>query len=215
MKKLFLLVALVAITLVGCNPINPPDSPIVKVKKYTITVQRDSTNCTVTPTTIVVDSGKTATFHITTNFGFVVDSVKVNDTVVSAPFLPDIYLYNVSSNQKLEVSCKKDLSWYLVHTKWISDSTYVTINHVEWVWYDIPLNEVVQFLPDSTYNNIWPGIIGSGNKWSVDETTNPPTLNWQNDALSVKIELLNEKKFVYSFVDSQGDPSKKVYIPCP
>jgi hypothetical protein len=222
MKKLILL-ALVAIVLVGCdgcNPINPPEPPIVKTKQFTI-----ETNTTVggmiTPVKMVVDSGKNATLIVTPSFGFFINEIKVNGTAVSLTSIDPTYhtfalnLYSANSNKKVNVSFKKNLSWYLCNTKWVLDSTYVVIDSVLWKSYDYPQHkDIREFLPNGTYVEYVDGklVTDNSSKWSIDESTSILSIPGY---ANFKIIILNEKKLIITYITYQGYLQTSVWIPYP
>jgi len=256
------------------------DLPLpVKKKQFVVEVLRADFNGTITPTNVLVDSCKDATFTIVANSGYIVDVVKVNGRVITSPSLPIFVLSNVTSNinvsvgfkvdnkymieatsdangtitpanqvvlpdkdaavsivpsagfvvdvfkvngsvvpltsltytfssvksnQKAEVSFKKDLSWYLCTTKWKCDSIYERPIGEEYHVWGYFSSSYIRFSFDGTYNNSMNGKVVSNGKWSLDKSTNPCVIRWQNGGCG-KIELLTERDFVVSYAQTYTD----------
>ena len=123
------------LTLVCCQ-INPP----IVVKTFKVVATSDS-NGTVTPSIMVVDSGKDATFSISPSAGYIVDSVKVDGK--TNPLVSNSYtLANVSSDKKLEVTFKVkypvgSLSYLLTLKPWYLDSIIIQQDDGRWIHYPL------------------------------------------------------------------------------
>lgn len=177
--------------------------------KYTIEATSDA-NGTITPANQVVLPDKDAVVSIVPSPGFVVDVFKVNGSIVSLTYLT--YTFSgVKSNQKAEVTFKKDLSWYLCATKWKCDSIYerpIGENYHVWGYFS---SSYIQFSFDGTYNNSLNGKVVTSGKWSLDKSSSPTVIRWQNGG-SGKVELLTERNFVVSYVQTYTDIDGSVRV---
>ena len=215
MKKLFFLL-LVTITLVACNgcePINPPEPPPVKIKQFTVTATVIGNNGTISPTSAVVDSGKSIILTITPSNGFVVNTFKVNNIPVLLTSLSYI-IYNVPSKQYIEVTFKYKYDegtpeWYFTQFVWVEISWFSKLGKE---WYD--------FTDDSTKKTFWYNPDGTCailflnniayTDWSVDKTTNPITLIVKG-GYPAKVDFINSEKMILIFTDNSGVINKITY----
>jgi len=170
--------------------------------KYTIEATSDA-NGAITPANQVVLPNMNAVVSIIPSAGFVVDVFKINGLIVPLTSLTYTFL-NIKSSQKAEVTFKKDLSWYLCATKWKCDSIFerpIGEDYHVWGYFS---SSYIKFSFDGTYNNSLNGKVVTSGKWSLDKSTNPCVIRWQNGG-SGKVELLTERNFVVSYAQTYTD----------
>ena len=175
---------------------------------YTVTAIYDTTKGTVSPKDTTVEKGKSATFKITPDPGYLIESLKDDGNV-----LPPIDIYtvrNISENDTFEVSFKKvSIMWPLLNYTWYQDSLTVLING-NWVDFtDDPLKIVVNFNSDGTTKSLYGGNIYDL-KWSLDKTYKPVIINLFG--VPNKLEFISEQKIVVSRYNGQGYLCRYTYI---
>ena len=204
MKKFlfFSLITMIMVACDGCGPINPPDPPTTK--EYNITASCGP-NGSINPKSKVVKSGESFILAIKPDKDYVIDSITL-DGVSKVALLSDssYTISNIKSNHIVKATFRfifkeKSLSWYLIQGPWYLDSIGVI---EKGVWNNYPIfgdpkatQEIYVFYPSSCeeyWNN---QIVGYGNKWTIDETKNPPIFHEENGELEI-VEVLNEKLFV-------------------
>jgi len=162
---------------------------------------------------VTVKEGTSKTFTFKIDDGYEMNELKVNDTIV--PLALSHTFSNVSSDQKLEVSFKKDsIIWYLEKIVWRLDSTYFyTEEDGMRRYYDFDRNLTWEFLSNGTCaetvdgNTIYP-------LWSVDKTVSPAILTFDDtvNLFHFKIETLNNDKLIYSWVVSEKEKRWGIYV---
>jgi len=206
MKNLiFLLVlGLILVSIGGCSDTNtpePPIPPVVVIKKYNLTAKNDSLiGGTITPTTLVVDSGKSATFTITPDFGCLVKELKVNGTVVSLTTSNTYTVTSVKSDLNLVVTFKKTLNWYLIQKPWTADSTYWYAPDGLIYRFDLrSVKRIITFLSNGRMNaSLGDNPGGDVGIWTLDENQKPVTLY---DGQHNEIQKLDENIMVLNNLD--------------
>jgi len=188
----------------GCDPINPPEPPVVQ--KFTVVGIADS-NGSITPSSAIVEKGQSATFTMKPDPGYLIECIKDNGAIL-APV--SIYtIYNVTKDDTFEVTFKKDSLLYpLLRITWKEDGTFSLMNG-EWVQWDDPYMEVVNFNSDGTYSNVWNGGTYQG-LWSLDKTKNPAILVYGGNHWT--IEVLTEEKMSISYTNTQGIITRNTYV---
>ena len=212
MKKLFFLL-IVTIVLVACNScgdINPPEPPTppVEVEKFTV-VGIAGPHGSITPTSAIVEKGKSATFTIKADPGYLNESLKDDGNI-----LPPIDVYTVKdvlNNDSFEATFKKDsLLFPLLNITWKQDGLFIFLNE-QWINLDNPYPEVVSFASDGKYTQVWNGKTYT-EKWSLDKSKSPAILN-RIGFTSFTIEVLNEKVMSISYINSQNIRYRYTYVP--
>jgi hypothetical protein len=189
MKKIiFLSLIAVLFLVVGCD-LFCPEPPVVVTKQYTIEVSVVGIGGTISPSGIFkVDSGKDQTFALTSEPGYKPDSVIVNG--VSSPFFAFTNKYvlsNINSDSKVKFIFKKTLSWYLMLKPWTKDAYEIRQEDGTWNHFksSYPSNvNIVTYLPNGRLTIYRDGVLVGDGPWSIDETTNPATLNTGGLAVS-------------------------------
>ncbi len=154
-----------------------------------------------------VDSGGSLAIVLTPDPGFAPDSVILNG--ISHPYTENIYdLFNITADTKVKVVFKKTLDWYLMNGEWDRDSI-IRRNNADSTWIHAKvwgvsgaLQIAVTFLPTGRVSEYWNGVYSGDWTWSIDETTNPPTLNAGGGEIW-KIEKLDDKSLVLARYDIQ------------
>jgi len=209
MKKLFffLLTTIILGAFNGCSkPINPPEPPpvVVKVKQFTITATVIGSNGTISPTSAVVDSGKSIILTITPRDGYVVDTFKVNGVPVSLTSLTYV-IYNVSSKQNIEVTFKYKYDigtteWYLTQFVWVAIANWAKVGDTWYDFTDDSLKDIFTYNPDGTYDELWNGSNYHGS-WSFNPATKILTVEGK---YPVKVDFIDDKKMVVIFTNNMG-----------
>ena len=218
MKKLifFLFLAIILVSCDGCEPINPPEPPPVQiVKQFTVNAKVIGGHGTVSPVSIKVDSGKYATFKVTPDNGYLVDTIKVNNVVISTT-LNCTFAVNSDKNVDVSFKFKYDegtIEWYFTQFVWV-ESSWLTYFGDGWYdftddstkktyWYDI----------DGTYDYLFMGVTykDTSLSWSLDKTTDPITLV-TGGKYSSKVEFIDSTKMVLTFIDNSGGIDKVTYL---
>jgi len=201
MKKLFFLfhaTLVLACCATSCNPVIPP------VEKFTITAIAGP-NGNVAPSKAIVEKGGSASFKMTPDLGYLIESLKDNGNAL--PPLDTYTVMNVSSNDSFEVTFKKDsLLFPLLRITWIQDSWSAFIDG-EWVYFGGPY-EVVNFTADGNFSNSRNNISHNG-KWSLDKSKSPAILVY--DGRYFTIEELTEKKMSIYYTNQQGIITRCTY----
>jgi hypothetical protein len=198
---LFLLLALALLLLVRCEkePIDPP--------KYIIEACAGVGGIISPSGKIEVVSGSNKSFTFTPDAGFKGDSISVNGKLL--PLINNIYnLENITSDYKVEITPKKTLSWYLMNGEWKMDSIIIRelSDGITWSHYALwgvsgATQEAITFLPSGRIAEYWNGKYVGDSRWSINETTNPPTLNVGGE-VSI-IEKLDEVSLVLARYDME------------
>ena len=115
---------------------------------------------------------------------WILDGMDVNPSHTYTFFATDTLAHTIKAD------FVKELEWYLMKITWIRDSLYVN-NQRNYV----PGSEVLNFSSNGTYIKEFNNKTSSPN-WSLDKSTNPPTLKL--DYGLCKVEVLNETKMVIS-----------------
>lgn len=211
MKKIifFSLLAIILVSCEGCDPINPPEPPpvVVTVKKFTVTTNVIGGHGTVSPSFVVVDSGKTVKLNVSPEFGYLVDTIKVNNTPL--PTSTEVTL-EVTSDKKVDISFKYKYEkgtpeWYLTQFVWVESGNFMFYNDI---WYDFTIKDpllISKFWwnPDGTYNQEWNNRKIKGS-WSFDKTANPIILI-ATSRFDSKIEFTDSTKMTLSFKNGNTD----------
>lgn len=204
-KNVFFLAIPLIITgcLIACEDYDP-----AVIAKYTIEATAGEGGIIRPSGEMEVVSGENVNFSFKADAGFKIDSITING-IISSLTTNWYTLLNVTSNYKIKVTFKKTLSWYLILGPWMRDSIIIRENNGSWSHYALwgvpgELQEVVTFLPNGRITLYWNGVKVGDAKWSIDETTNPPTLNcggiWTLETLS-EISLIivkDDVKYIYS-----------------
>lgn len=198
---LFLLLALALLLLVRCEkePIDPP--------KYIIEACAGVGGIISPSGKIEVVSGSNKSFTFTPDVGFKADFITVNG--VSSPLASNTYDFsNITNDYKVEVTFKKTLSWYLMNGEWKMDSIIIRelSDGITWSHYALwgvsgEIQRTITFLPSGRIAEYWDGKYVGDSPWSINETTNPPTLNVGGE-ISI-IEKLDEVSLVLARYDME------------
>jgi hypothetical protein len=188
-----------------------PDPPIAK--KFMIVATVDGIGGKViAPSDVAI--GEKVEITVEPDFGYAPKAISINNGSL-LPLKTKNYLVtsSASSNLSIKVVFEKTTSWIFIQNSWIKDSVYIyepktpQDQTLVWKYYAIPTAEadVVTFLSNGRYSVIVGGAKGDG-PWSVDETTNPPTLIWGQ---GWKIENISSESFrIYK--DNFKDVYKRV-----
>jgi len=197
MKKLifFLFPAIVLASCCnGCDPINPP------IEKFTVTGRVIVPGGTITPSMQTVNKGGTATFKIEPYpNGYKIDYLKDDGNILPAI---DVYtVRDVSEDDTFEVAFKKDsLLWPLLNIVWQIDSVYVYTEADGYISRFLETNWTESFSSDGVCTDIKDGNVIKAT-WSINRTTAPATMVLGNQGTVLKIETLNEKKMILSYIN--------------
>jgi len=209
-KLIFFSIISVLFLLVGCDLLCPPEPPVVVVKQYTIDASAGAGG-TISPSGIwKVDSLKDQTFTLTSDPGYKPDSVIVNGVSSSFYAFTTTYtLSNINSDSKVKFIFKKTLSWYLMYKPWTEDSYMLRDKNGNWGTYKSTYPENVNiwtYLPNGRFTIYRNGVLVGDGPWSIDETTNPITINIAGEV--DEIEKLDEVSFIIANynVPIIGDP---------
>jgi len=182
-----------------------------ELKNFTISANVIGMGGKVSPSgNVTVKESSNQTFTFVPNLGAEVKEIKINGTIVS--WALSHTFYNVSSDQKLEVSFsqKDSILWYLGNIVWRLDSTYFyTEEDGMYRYYNFDMNCTDEFLSNGTCvetldgKTIYP-------TWSVDKTVSPAILTFGE--YSGKIEKLNSEKFIFSWMASAKEKRWAVYV---
>jgi len=158
---------------------------------------------------LIVTEGENITFTFQPEECFEMNTLKLDG--VEVPLTSSLTLTNVTSNINVEVTFKKDsILWLLENIVWRLDSTYLCNKKGEILssWYEYDRNFTKEFLSNGVSTETVDGktIYPS---WSIDRSTSPTSLII-NDSYR-KIEILNDKKMVYSYKEGEYC-LKKVYV---
>ncbi len=212
MKKIFFF-SLLAIFLVSCDGgdpiINPPEPPpVVTIKKFTVTTNVIGGHGTVSPSFVTVDSGKIITLNVSPEFGYLVDSIRVNNVSIPLPTSTEILL-EVTSDKKVEVTFKYKYEkgtpeWYLTQFVWVESGLFIWVNNI---WWDFTTKDpllISKFWwnPDGTYNQEWNNRKIKGN-WSFDKTKNPIVLI-ATSRFDSSIEFTDSTKMTLTYKKGEG-----------
>ena len=137
---------------------------------------------------IEVTGGTNTVFTLTPDVGFKGDFITVNGIKLS---LTDnnYNLLNVTKDYKIEVMFKKDLLFVLTQNPWVKDSVILRELNGSWSRYASTDKDSVIFNPNGRFNIYRKGVLVGDGPWSINETTNPPTLNYGGGWI---ISILNE-----------------------
>jgi len=187
-----------------------------ELKNFTISANVIGMGGTVSPSgNVTVKESSNQTFTFVPNLGAELKEIKINGTIVS--WALSHTFYNVSSDQKLEVSFsrKDSILWYLGNIVWRLDSTYFYTEEDGMArFYDFDRNLTWEFLPNGTCaetvdgNTIYP-------TWSVNKNVSPAILAFDENTVSpfhFKIERLDKEKLIYSWVVSEKEKRWGVYV---
>lgn len=178
---------------------------IKKKKQFTITTVAGP-NGTVTPTSAIVDSLGSATFTITPDFGYVIDTIRNNGVVL--PSIDKFTFKDVSQNETLNVTFKFKYDegtpeWYFTQFVWKESETELLIDGY---WYYFPMpdfdKKTYWYNPDGTFECLLKGVTykDASLTWSLDKTTNPITLVTGGKYLK-RVEFLDSTTMVIAFED--------------
>ena len=208
MKKLifFSLVAVILVACDGCEPISPP------IEKFTISGFAGP-HGTISPAMITVEKGKSATFKIIPDSGYVIESLK--DDGIMLPPLDTYTIKNISENNTFEVKFKYKydegtLEWYFTRFIWVESSW---ISFLNGQWYDFTddsMKSTFSYNYDGTYVQLWNNRVINGT-WHFDKTTNPITFV-ASSRYPEKIEFCDSTKMVLSFIEVDSSTTKITYI---
>ncbi len=211
MKKIFFF-SLLAIFLVSCDGgdpiINPPEPPpVVTIKKFTVTTNVIGGHGTVSPSFVTVDSGKIITLNVSPEFGFLVDSIRVNNVSIPLPTSTEVTL-EVNSDKKVDVTFKYKYEkgtpeWYLTQFVWVESGHFSFINGI---WWDFTTKDpllISKFWwnPDQTYYQEWNNRKIKGS-WSFNKTTNPIILI-ADGRFDSSVEFTDSTKMSLSFKNGE------------
>ena len=182
MKKIFFfsLLAIFLVSYVGCDEtINPPEPPpVVAIKKFTVSVNVIDGHGTVSPSFVVVDSGNTVTLSIYPEFGYLVDTIKVNKVSLPLSTSTEVAL-EVNSDKKVDISFRYKYAegtpeWYLTQFVWVESGRF---SFVDGTWWDFTIKDPLLigkfwWNPDGTYQREWNNRKAKG-WWYFNKTTNP------------------------------------------
>jgi hypothetical protein len=210
MKKFFflLIVTIVLVACNGCGDINPPEPPAPPViQKFTV-VGIAGPNGTITPARVIVEKGKSASFTMQANEGYLIESLKDNGATL-AP-ISFYTISNVSKNTTHEVTFKKDsLLWPLLNITWKQVGLFSLKEGEEWVEWDNPYPKVMNFASDGKVLFSWDGKTYLDD-WSLDKTKSPAILIRSGNHWT--IETLTEKNMSIYYTNSQGIVYKETYV---
>ena len=209
-KKLMfsLLVAMIMTACTACDPINPPDPP---VKKYTITATA-SDGGSISPSSVIVESGKSTTFNIIASDGYTVDAVKVDGIVLFSTSVASYTLSNVTSDHKIEVTFKvKDGSplSYLTSGPWYQCYFLYSLENGNWSeeMKDPTIIKMIFYL-NKSYELYWDDKLSGNGPWSLNTKITPMTFNLSNAVF--KIEKLTSDSLIYTQESFNVDGSKNL-----
>ena len=217
MKKLFFLfITAIVLAACACDPINPPEPPPVKIKQFTVTVNVIGGHGTVSPLSLKVDSGKYATFKVTPDNGYLVDTIKVNNVVISTT-LNCTFAVNSDKNVDVSFKFKYDegtIEWYFTQFVWVESSHLCNFRDGD-IWYDYTDDSTKMtywYDTDGKYDALRMGVIykDTSLSWSLDKTTDPITLVTGGKDLS-KVEFIDSTKMVLVSLDHSGVINKITY----
>lgn len=207
MKKIIFFLFL-TIVLAGCcnscDPINPPEPPPVhKVKQFSFVATVIGDNGTVSPTTALVDSGKSIVVTTEPHNDYVVDTFKVNGVPVSLTSLTYV-IYNVSSKQNIEVTFKYKYDkgtpeWYFTQFVWVEIVKWLKIGDMWYDFTDDSLKGILNYNPDGTYD-----VSSNGMNYHGSWSFNPATKILTRGEYLLKVDSINDKKMVETSTDNNG-----------
>ncbi len=216
MKKIFFfsLLAIFLVSYVGCDEtINPPEPPpVVAIKKFTVSVNVIDGHGTVSPSFVVVDSGNTITLSIYPEFGYLVDTIKVNKVSLPLSTSTEVTL-EVTSDKKVDVTFRYKYDegtpeWYLTQFVWVESGSF---SFIDGIWWDFTMTDPLYISkfwwnPDGTYNVEWNNRKAKG-WWYFNKNTNPIVLIAEG-RFDSKIESIDSVKIVLSY--EHGNVTEKV-----
>ena len=137
---------------------------------------------------IEVDGGTNKIFTITPDAGYRGDFITVNGEKL--PLTSNTYsLLNITKDYKIEVIYKKDLIFVLTQKPWVKDSVILRELNGSWSRYASTDKDSIIFNPNGRFNIYRKGVLVGDGPWSINETTNPPTINYGG---KWSINILNE-----------------------
>ena len=143
--------------------------PIPPTPTFTITAT-SGPNGSVTPSGVTtLQENQSQVFSFNPGVGYEIDGLKINDVIVPTPTSNSFNFSNVSSDNKIDVTFKKDsVLWPLLNIVWYMDSTYyMDPIYGEDKWF-FP-GDIYNFSPNGTFSFTWYGdYIGDG-KWVFDK----------------------------------------------
>jgi len=195
--RIIVLAILLIIVGIACERIT--DDPAVVEPTYIVNITCDTNMGTVSPFGEIKDVKKDQKIELTIipKPGFKGESIIVDG--VKSPLTSNTYsLINGAKNSNVEVIFEKTLSWYIILSPWTNDSVMLHPSNDgkngPWSNYASFDNHVVTFLPNGNFNFYSERVSFREGKWSIDETTNPASLNWGGGIW--QIEKLNEVSLV-------------------
>lgn len=175
---------------------------IKKKKQFTITTVV-GTNGTVTPTSAIVDSLGSATFTITPDFGYVIDTIRNNGVVL--PSIDKFTFKDVSQNETLNVTFKFKYDvgtpeWYFTQFVWMESKLHILIDGY-WYYFPMPDSDkrTYWYNPNGTFECLLRGVTykDASLTWALDKTTNPITLVTGGKYLE-RVEFINSTTIALS-----------------
>ena len=139
------------------------------------------------------------------NIGFEMDVLKVNDVV--APNTSSYTFNNISSNNKIDVTWKKDSIFYpLLNYTWYEVKSEAFLNG-EWIVFNT-YPHTFNFFQDGSTIELWNGKLYA-ETWAVDKNTSPATFKMFN--FNWKIESISEKEIILSRINFDGIPMRDTF----
>jgi len=177
-----------------------PIPPIPPTPTFTITAT-SGPNGSVTPSGVTtLQENQSQVFSINPGVGYEIDSLKINDVIVPTPTSNSFNFSNVSSDNKIDVTFKKDsVLWPLLNIVWVEDSTYIKDPiYGENKWFD-PGN-IYNFSSNGTYS--YTSLDGSTRVWKFVFNKEASTVFIGCGLCDLKI---NEQKMYLSYLNGYQD----------
>jgi len=150
---------------------------------------------------VTVKEGSSPTFTFKADDGYMMNELKVNDTIV--PLALSHTFSNVSSDQKLEVSFKKDsIIWPLIHIIWKLNRVYI-----DEYYSDRPDGEIVKFNVNGTYTIYWDDNTSTPDNWILDRSVSPATIKYACGICKIEI---SEEKMILIYNNGVGENGQNV-----
>jgi len=208
MKKIFffLLNIIIIVTIIGCDPVDPPAifSVTTVVKGHGV----------VTPAKVTVVENGTVELSIKPDFGYVIDSVKDGNVVL--PSVDKFTYRDVCKDETLFVSFKfpyekGSIEWNFSQFTWVE---------VEWLmyydgyWHNFIRNgarTTFLFNPDGTGTYSYPGDKFDIKEWHIERNDTASYVFTLFINLKQKIESISSKEMVLSYFTTKGEKVQITY----
>lgn len=178
---------------------------IIPLKDYVITAY-SSPNGDIYPSgEVTVKENGSMTFNMSpVDKRFEMDELKINDVVVDTT---SKYTFsNVSSDNKIEITFKKDSILYpVLNYTWYEIKEEACLSG-EWIIFNDLYPWTFNFFEDGNVIELWNGRLYDDVTWAVDKNTSPVTFKMFN--FNWKIEYISEKEIILSRTNSSGVPMR-------